>query len=613
MADRTQWKSSSSIRSDNTDGLVHRMLDGLGSNKYKAVDYHRLRATISAKRFGSIKTSMKVSKIEQKSQQHKENSTLKQHQLLWHKEFLKLQHLRKKFEVDVEIHMRSNRNSESCGHIYKDFDYCDAALSSDFDGFKKNTVDPVWCMRDDLRYWLSENREELQYGSPNVIEKYTDIQKTVTHVKEQQEEIINKLDNEQKRLEAELCSGLLLEMCPPQLKKHTVVHPGIPQEAIDLSCPDLQLKSDVLQEFLIIDGKYESMIDQLGQRHALALSQENLWGDEEHFKFVAIHDQYPRELANRRALLFDRLKRHLPEKSRSDMSDHEDWWMDFKYYHERLKGIYADWARDRRELLHKAQMTFAEAAVAHELEEVRGEYCNRQKQLCQVLYEKVREWRERKMEVMQLEAQMNEERQKQAEEIEAREREAEKCRRKKEKEILGQYHQVKEKKQQELEEERQRRLDELKSLMEKQSIYDRERIRYREEQINKKLEERKKKEEEKEIENEEMEARLEALRAQVRIVAESDPFRAIQGTKAWEARLKPEEDKNISLLEPLFKVNSYTSKQITSDHRVRLEQKLREAGLHNSDYARQLIRKATPPMKPRRDQLHTFKFEDASV
>lgn len=69
--------------------------------------------------------------------------------------------------------------------------------------------------------------------------------------------------------------------------------------------------------------------------------------------------------------------------------EHEEWWKDFKYYHERLKVIYADWARHKMELINKAQIVFAEAAVAYELEEVRNEYHQNQKQLCDVLYEKV--------------------------------------------------------------------------------------------------------------------------------------------------------------------------------------------------------------------------------
>ena len=43
------------------------------------------------------------------------------------------------------------------------------------------------------------------------------------------------------------------------------------------------------------------------------------WDPDDHFIFVAIHDQYPRELPNRRTLLFDRLKRHLPSKYRIEL------------------------------------------------------------------------------------------------------------------------------------------------------------------------------------------------------------------------------------------------------------------------------------------------------
>lgn len=63
--------------------------------------------------------------------------------------------------------------------------------------------------------------------------------------------------------------------------------------------------------------------------------------------------------------------------------------MDYKYYYERLKGIHSDWYRDKKELLSKARMVFAEATLAHELEEVRNEYYSKQRQVCDVLYEKV--------------------------------------------------------------------------------------------------------------------------------------------------------------------------------------------------------------------------------
>ena len=71
-------------------------------------------------------------------------------------------------------------------------------------------------------------------------------------------------------------------------------------------------------------------------------------------------------------------------------SDHEDWWMDFKYLKERMKGVHNDWARDRRELMTKVRLTFQEATLTHQLDELRSENVQRQKQLCQALYEKVR-------------------------------------------------------------------------------------------------------------------------------------------------------------------------------------------------------------------------------
>ena len=84
------------------DPLVQRMVEGLGSNKYKPVDYGRLKALASEKRFASLKTSMKVNKIEKISQANKESSILKQHQLVWQKEFLRLQHLRRKVSFYFE-------------------------------------------------------------------------------------------------------------------------------------------------------------------------------------------------------------------------------------------------------------------------------------------------------------------------------------------------------------------------------------------------------------------------------------------------------------------------------------------------------------------------------
>nr|KAG5714290.1 hypothetical protein BaRGS_018507 [Batillaria attramentaria] len=477
------------------------MVEGLGSNKYKPVDYGRLRALASEKKFAAIKTSMKVSKIEQISQANKESSLLKQHQLV---------------QAEVESHIRQNSCSDICCHIYNDFEYNEAGLASAFDAFKTDTADPVWNLRDDLRYWLAENREDLKLGDPDVIEKHAEIRDTVTSVKAQQADLLEKLRHEQRCLEQELDTEELRQLCPPVLEKHATVNEGIPAEAIEFDCPDRTLKATVLLEFLIIDEKYAARVDDLMARHALALKMDDCggWDPDDHFTFVAVHDQYPRELPNRRSLLFDRLKRHLPSKSRSELSDHEDWWMDYKYLKERIKGVHNDWARDRRELLTKVKLTFQEAALTHQLEELRSENHQRQRQLCQALYDKVREWREKKMEAMAIEAELEAQQRQRMEEQMRAEAEEEKKRRQKEKEKIREFQAERQLQHQKQEEEMQQRLEALQQELAEHAAYDLERVNYRQEQLLEKLEERKKEQEKKEREELEREERLEALREQ---------------------------------------------------------------------------------------------------
>lgn len=48
--------------------------------------------------------------------------------------------------------------------------------------------------------------------------------------------------------------------------------------------------------------------------------------------------------------------------------------------------------------------------------------------------------------------------------------------------------------------------------------------------------------------------------------------------------------------------------QIVSDPRVRVEQALREAGLHHSRYAKEVLSVIKPPKPPRRDTKSILKF-----
>jgi len=49
------------------------------------------------------------------------------------------------------------------------------------------------------------------------------------------------------------------------------VQSGIPEEAFNLECPDLELKASVLQQFILLDGKYVERLNQLEEDHCSVL------------------------------------------------------------------------------------------------------------------------------------------------------------------------------------------------------------------------------------------------------------------------------------------------------------------------------------------------------
>ncbi|KAK6165796.1 hypothetical protein SNE40_022641 [Patella caerulea] len=610
MSGRDLRSFVTNYRSAEIDKLARRATDGLGSNKYKDVDYYKLNNLSSAKRFTSHKFSMKLEKIEKLCKRNKENNLIKQHKLLWQKEFLKLNHARKKIQAEIDEHMRDNRTG-ICAQVYKEFEYYNHRLEHDFESFKKQTAEPLWNLREDLEYWLTENKSNLSEGHPEALEKHEEVKSTIESVEKQQAAIFQHLQGEQITLEKELNSDEMLDLCPVQLERRPHIKQGIPDEAIQCYCPDENLKTSILNEFLHLDAKYSHRIEELDRKHTLAKRYDMCgdWYEDEHFIFLAVYDQYPSELNNRRNLLLDRLKRHLPNKTRHELISHEDWWLDYKYYNERLRGVMLDWARDRKELLNKAFLIFEEAQIVHNLEEKKYDHRNHQKEICDALFNKVLKWREQKEEAMKLEAKLEEQQRQELAERMEREKERENNKRMEAKSKINSYQEEKERRRNEESERDKRRLEELNRLLEEQAEYDRERVKFRKEQVDEKNEERKRQILQQEEEERKKEERLEALRETVRITAESDPERLLQNTEAWESRLTEDENAPLDIQKPLFDVHTFTSNQVTSDPRIRIEQKLREAGLHNSAYARSILSEVKPLHPPRRDMISTV-FKD---
>ncbi|XP_056007990.1 coiled-coil domain-containing protein 148-like isoform X2 [Ostrea edulis] len=600
--------------SDESDRLQLRAHNGIRSNKYQPVDYDKLKLMAAEKKFAAQKSLLKVKKIEQMSKQSKENLLLKQHKLIWQKEFMRLNYLRKRIQAEVESHRRQNATEGSgCCRMYEHFDLYESSLDEEFAKFKLNTCEPIWNLREDLQFWIQDNHEGIRLGDPDVVDKHAEIRQTINQVKGQQNSILQQLYNEQKCLEGELQSGFLWDITHGTSETpHIDFAEGIPAEAFDLECSDDELKITVLQEFIIIDEKFRERLYFLEDEHSKILrGLHGGWSEEDHFCFLVNYDQYPRDLNNRRKLILDRLRRHLPHKARHELVAHEEWCEANKYFHERKRALVVAWRKGRSELMNKARSTFIEVEIAKELAEVKAEYSREQKKIREELYQKVRKWREQKLEAMMLQQKIDERNREEALEQHRLEEEREKKRRTHEKEQIQKFIDEKAEKRRQQAIRDQERMEELRRLMEEQMVVDKERVEYRKEQLDMKIEERKVKEEKKAEEEIEKERRLEALREQVRVIAEFDPVRMMQDTKAWQAKnSNNEEDEEINIQKPLFEINTFNSKQITTDPRMRLEAKLREAGLHTSPYARQVLAAAPPPQPPRRDMESTvFKYD----
>ena len=97
--------------------------------------------------------------------------------------------------------------------------------------------------------------------------EHSDVLKVVESVKMQQRVVMEKLQMEQEQLEQELDGITWHEITGLGVISAVVTETGIPDEAYDLECPDEQLKVTVLEEFLLLDRKYEAQLEYLNVKY----------------------------------------------------------------------------------------------------------------------------------------------------------------------------------------------------------------------------------------------------------------------------------------------------------------------------------------------------------
>uniref|UniRef100_A0A8C4YPN9 Coiled-coil domain containing 148 n=1 Tax=Gopherus evgoodei TaxID=1825980 RepID=A0A8C4YPN9_9SAUR len=577
------------------DNLVVRMKNGLSSQKYKPVDYKQLHALTEEKRKASANIQLKVKQV---SKTNKEQMLLKQHHQIWWQEHKRLSENRHKVEAEMQTLL--DEGSLECEFLLDIWDLAHK-LSKERDTYQTNTVDPIWQLREDLKYRLSEMQ---CYSSQKSCMEYEflpiKVLEQVDFVKEQQKTILELL-NQEKLLLHNIKIYLTTDNC-----KTSLFH-KVPIQLLALECPYPDLKSSVFNEFHKFADEYWSKLQEIDQQ--LKVISRNIgWSEEDHWVYQTVINQYPSDLQSRRTLYLDMLQRHLPHKSRHDLVAHEKAWDQYHFARNQRKALILNWAQARKAFLLKAVMTIAEACAAHETEVILANNRRKQQEICADLKGKVLQWRAHQEETARLEAAIAARRKEKEDEKEKIQKEKEMIQRAEGKEKVWKiiYWAEKQRKWQEMEEKDLQRLAELKKLMIEQATKDKERVKFRQELLEKRLMERKELSLQEAHEKEERERRLEALRQQVAIVAEIDPARMMADTVASKAKMGigTEEEERV-LQRPLFTLHTYNEQQIISDPRIRVELALREAGLHKTPYAKEILPKIPPLRLPRKDMEST--------
>ncbi|XP_029207917.2 coiled-coil domain-containing protein 148-like [Acropora millepora] len=586
--------------------LVNRFVEGQGSNRYRPADYDKLQAIAQLRKAAGNKTFQKIEKITKASKAKKVQGLLQQHKACWTKERIRLHSLQRKLQSDIDaLRPGSPLDSSSVKEFFQDLKIYEEIISEDFQEFNKNTVQPLWDLREDLQFWIAENRDKILMG---VAEKeHAEVLKIVESVKMQQHLVLEKLQIEQDQLEQELDSMGVHEMMKDMMMSGTIKQTGIPDEAHELECPDEQLKASVLEEFILLDKKFETQLEYLDLKYQhVKQSSSGGWSKQNHLHFVHLMEQYPPELPNRRMLYIDRMLREMPHKTRSELVEHEQWYLSHKFYQNQIHSTLKAWARDRDDMLVKVKATFAEAWTVYEEATEKAKTRKKQENICQDLYKKVLAFREEKLEALKLQAAIAA---KEQEEEEHRLRAAEEKERKRRDLQRRQIQDFKEQKEREWQisvEQERIRLAELSERMAQQAVLDQQRVKYREEQLQLRLEANRKAKELAEEQEMEKQRRLDKLRQQVQVHIEDDPERIFKTTEASQARVASIYEEELELQHPLFDIHGYDEKKITSDRRLRVEKALRDAGMHNSDYARRIMASIQPPQQPRKDQHSTL-------
>ncbi|XP_021253401.1 coiled-coil domain-containing protein 148 isoform X4 [Numida meleagris] len=601
MSEPDHGTMSTAQRISDVENLVIPVRNALCSQKYKPIDYKHLCELTAAEKMTSTKIQLKIKKMEKISKINKEHMLLKQHCQVWWQEYKRLSENREKAEAEIRTLLDEGSHKYD---FFLDMWDLEHKLSQERDAYQTDTVAPIWQLRENLKFWLSEMQH---YLTEDLSLKYkfnlADKLRQMESVKKQWKTVLEFLNLESLALERELQDYKTKALTHCFEEKNGLFH-EVPSALLSLEFPYPDLKSLVISEYCKLANEYWSKLQEIDEQLNVIYRSTD-WEEEDQWVFQTVVNQYPSDLPQRRTLYLDMLQRCLPHKSRHELVTHEKAWDHYNFIKNQRRVLILNWTQARKVFFLKAVMAVAEASAAQEAEAVSASNRRKQQEICAELKAKILQWRAQQEEAAELEAAVAARRKEKEDEKERLQKEQEMIRRAQEKEKVKKYWAEKQLKWQEQEEKELQHMEELRKLMAKQAIKDRERVKFRQALLEKRFLEKKEQALREARAAEVKEKCLEALRQKVSVVAKPDPVRVVADTTASKARMGVGTTEEFVLQKPLFELHTYSEEQIISDPRLRVELALREAGLHKTLYAKEILPKIPPLKLPRRDTEST--------
>lgn len=243
---------------------MKRFIEGQkSSGKYRDVDYEQMKDLTSKYKQSGLQSLRHIKELSKANKMSKEMSVLRQHSDVWIKECYNLNTSRNIIfgELETIRAKQLNCDDDELRKFFHKVLTFEAQAQMDQEVFHTNTVKPIIQLVDDLKYWL----RQLSFHK-ELIQHHDSVSEQLALVRQQQNDLQEKLEEAYHNINADI--EIVVNDYFDDVCDDTKTEQGIPLHVTLLTCPYDELKVSVLNEFLIIDQRYISQLDELKKKHS---------------------------------------------------------------------------------------------------------------------------------------------------------------------------------------------------------------------------------------------------------------------------------------------------------------------------------------------------------